>query len=161
VVATQEPATTPTSDTQEPPVVGISDQMNDEKQSLPPLEPAVTQAQPTISSLQEEIEFLKSQIQDYQEEIIRVKEAYQNEYNLHILARVASSTEKSQYNEYMCSECGELYTQEGYKIVQVPMTIASSQPSPVMIKTEQPAATQEPAGSPKTIQEEIEQPAAT
>lgn len=28
-----------------------------------------------------------------------VKEAYQNEYNLHFLARVATVTEKSQYNE--------------------------------------------------------------
>jgi len=65
VAATQETATTPTGDTQEPPVVGISDQINAEKQPLPPLEPAFTQAQPTISSLQEEIEFLKSQIQDY------------------------------------------------------------------------------------------------
>ena len=136
--------------------MGISDQVNAEKQPLPPLEPAFTQGQPTISSLQEEIEFLKSQIQDYQEEIIRVKEAYQNEYNLHILARVASAIEKSQYNEYMCSECGELYTQAGYKIVQVPMTTTSSQLSPVMIKTEQPAATQEPAGSPKAVQEETE-----
>lgn len=64
-----------------------------------------------------------------------VKEAYQNEYNLHILAQVASATEKSQYNEYMCNECGELYTQAGYKIVQVPAVVASSQPSPVVIKT--------------------------
>ena len=40
-----------------------------------------------------------------------VKESCQNEFNLHTLARVASAAEKSQYNEYMCSECGELYTQ--------------------------------------------------
>jgi len=65
VAATQELATTPTGDTQEPPVVGISDQMDAEKQSPPPLEPVVTQSQPTIASLQEEIEFLKSQTQDY------------------------------------------------------------------------------------------------
>ena len=61
----------------------------------------------------------------------------------------------------MCSECGELYTQARYKIVQVPTTTASSQPSLVMIKIEQPAVTQEPAGSPRTVQEETEQPAAT
>ena len=81
-----------------------------------------------------------------------VKEAYQNEYNLHFLARVAKVTEKSQYNEYMCSECGELYTQAGYKVVQVPMTeanppppVATEEPA-VVVKTEQPAVTQEPAG---------------
>ena len=62
--ATKGTATTP-GDTQEPPVEGISDQINVEAQSLPPLEPAAPQAQPTISSLQEEIEFLKSQIQDF------------------------------------------------------------------------------------------------
>ena len=51
VAATQEPATTPIGDTQEPPVLGTSDQMDAEKPSPPPLEPAVTQAQPTIASL--------------------------------------------------------------------------------------------------------------
>jgi len=61
----------------------------------------------------------------------------------------------------MCNECGELYTQAGYKIVQVPMTGASSQPSPVVIKTEQPAVTQEPAGSSRIAEGEIEQPAVT
>jgi len=61
----------------------------------------------------------------------------------------------------MCSECGELYTQAGYKTVQVPITTASSQPSPVMIKTEQPVATQEPASSPKIVEEETEQPVVT
>lgn len=84
-----------------------------------------------------------------------VKEAYQNEYNLHILSQVASATEKSQYNEYMCSECGELYTQAGYKIVQVPMTEANPQPSATVIKTKQPAAvvkTEQPAAVIKTEQ---------
>lgn len=110
VTATQETATTPPGDTQEPLVGGINVQMNAETQPLPPLEPTAPQAQPTISALQEEIEFRKSQIQDYQEEIIRVKEAYQNERNLHILARVASAIEKSKESEYMCTKCGEIYT---------------------------------------------------
>lgn len=87
-----------------------------------------------------------------------VKEAYQNEYNLHILARVASVTEKSQYNEYMCNKCGELYTRAGYKIVQVLMTEANPQPSAAVIKTEKPVVTQEPAGA---AEEEIEQLAIT
>ena len=83
VAATQETTTTP-GDTQEPPV-GNTDQI-DEAEPQPPLEPTVSQDQPTIPALQQEIEFPKSQIQEYQEEIIRVKEAYQNECNLHILA---------------------------------------------------------------------------
>jgi len=159
VASTQETATTSPGATQEPPVGGINDQMNEDQQ-LPPLEPAVAQAQPTISALQEEIEFLKSQIQDYQEEIIRVKEGYQNEYNLHILARVASAAEKTK-SEYMCSECGELYTQAGYKIIAVPVTGVIPEPSAVVVKMEEPTVTQEPAGSPKNVQEEIEQLAVT
>jgi len=156
VAVTQEPATDPTGDTQEPPVVDANDQIDAEQRSLPPLEPAATQAPAILASLQEEIEFLKSQIKDYQQEIIMVKETYQNEFNLHILAQVASVAEKSQYNEYMCSECGEIYTQAGYKIVKVPMTGASPQPSPVVIKTEQPAVTQEPGGSSRIVEEETE-----
>lgn len=61
--ATQGTATTP-GDTQEPPVEGIRDQTNDKAQPLPPLEPATPQVQPTISALQEEIGFLKTQIQE-------------------------------------------------------------------------------------------------
>ena len=59
VAATQEPATTP-GDTQEPPVGNI-DQI-DVAEPLPPLESTVSQDQPTIPALQEEIEFLKAQI---------------------------------------------------------------------------------------------------
>ena len=66
VAVAQKPATDPIGDTQEPPVADGNDQMDAEQQSLPPLEPAVTQAPPTLASLQEEIEFLKSQIKDYQ-----------------------------------------------------------------------------------------------
>jgi len=57
----QETATISPGATQELPVGGGNEQM-DEDQHRPPLEPAVTQSQPTISALQEEIEFLKRQI---------------------------------------------------------------------------------------------------
>ena len=59
MAAIQETATTP-GDTQEPPL-GNTDK-NDETQPLPPLESTAPQDQPTIPALQEEIEFLKSQI---------------------------------------------------------------------------------------------------
>jgi len=58
----------------------------------------------------------------------------------------------------MCSECGELYTQARYNIVEVPMTGASPQISPVVIKIEQPAVTQEPAGSSRIAEENTEPP---
>lgn len=183
VAATQETTTTPPGDTQEPPVGGINVQINAEAQPLPPLEPTTPQARPTISALQEEIEFLKSQIHDYQEEIIRVKEACQNERNLHILAWVACAAEKSKENEYMCANCGEIYTQAGYKVVAESMTGVIPEPSVVVVEmkelvvtqiaeakteppqpsaeTEQPVVTQEPACSPKMVQEQTEKPAAT
>ena len=54
----------------------------------------------------------------------------------------------------MCSECGDIYTQAGYKIIVVPLTGAS----PVIIKKEHLAVTQEPAGSSIILEEETEPP---
>lgn len=156
VVVTQEPTTDPTNDRQEPLVLDANDKVDAEQHFSPPLEPATTEASVTLASLQEEIEFLKSQIKDYQQELTMARETYQKELNQHILAQVASekSIEKDQYSEYMCSECGDLYTQAGYKIVEVPMTGASPEPSPIVIKTEHPAITQEPVGSSRISEEE-------
>lgn len=61
----------------------------------------------------------------------------------------------------MCSECGEIYTRAGYKIVQVPMAGANPQPSAIVIKTKQLVVTQELAGSPGVAEEETKQPAVT
>lgn len=64
-----------------------------------------------------------------------------------MLAQVASATKKSvekdQYNEYMCSECGDLYSRAGYKIVEVPLFGASLVSPPVIVKKEYPTVTQE------------------
>jgi len=61
----------------------------------------------------------------------------------------------------MCSECGHLYTEAGYQIVQVPMIGGSPQPSPVVIKTEQPVVTQEPASSSRIAEKDTEPPRPT
>jgi hypothetical protein len=44
----------------------------------------------------------------------------------------------------MCCQCGDIYYQAGYKIIQVPVPGAVPPPSPFEVK---PAVTQEPAGS--------------
>ena len=51
VAVAQEPATDPTGDTQEPLVADANDQTDAEQRSLPPLEPAITQAPTTLASL--------------------------------------------------------------------------------------------------------------
>ena len=55
-----------------------------------------------------------------------------------MLAQVASaakkSAEKDQYSEYMCSECGDLYTRAGYKIVEVSLSGASLVLPPIKSK---------------------------
>lgn len=90
------------------------------------------------------------------------RETYQKKLNLYILAQVASVAEKSienyQYSEYMCSECGDLYTRAGYKIVEVPLSGAGPVPSPVIVKKEHPAVTQEPAGSSRILEKETKPP---
>jgi hypothetical protein len=48
----------------------------------------------------------------------------------------------------MCCQCGNIYYQAGYKIVQVPIPGATPTPSPFEARTE-PAVTQEPAGPSK------------
>jgi len=117
-----------------------------------------------MAALQEEVEFLKQQVQEYQEEAERVREVYQSEYNLHILAKVASAEERTK-SEFMCSECAELFTTVGYKVVEVPLTGVIPESSIIKEKGEEeinkPATTQEPAGSPEVLEEQTDKPAVT
>ena len=124
---------------------------------------SVTIGAPVIlASLQEENEFLKSEIKAYQKELAMAREAYKEELNLYMLAQVASQAEKSvekeKYSEYMCSECGDLYTRAGYKIVEVSLSGASPVPSFVIVKKEHPAVTQEPVGSSRILEKETKPP---
>jgi hypothetical protein len=45
----------------------------------------------------------------------------------------------------MCSQCGDIYYQVDYKVIQIPMLGASPAPSTVAVKEEHPTVTQEPA----------------
>jgi len=110
-----------------------------------------------MASLQQENEFLKTEIEAYKQELTRAREAYERELNLYMLAHEASTTEKSaekeRYEEYMCSQCGDLYAQVGYKVVETPLPGSSPATTSVIIKKEHPTVTQEPA-SPSRISEE-------
>jgi hypothetical protein len=48
----------------------------------------------------------------------------------------------------MCCQCGDIYHQAGYTVIQVPVQEAAPIPSPFVTK-EEPAATQELAGPTK------------
>jgi len=76
-----------------------------------------------------------------------------------------ASAEESTKSEYMCSECVELFTTVGYKVVEEPVTGVIPESSAIEKKGEEeidkPATTQEPADSPKVVEEEIHKPAAT
>jgi hypothetical protein len=82
-----------------------------------------------------------------------IKEAYEKELKLYTLARIATMTEENttenQCREYMCSQCGDIYYQAGYKIIQIPMPGASPAPMTFAVKEENPVVTQEPAGPSK------------
>jgi hypothetical protein len=112
-------------------------------------EPVISKSKPTMADVLEENEFLKSQLEAYQQELARAREAYEKELNRYALERTATlaeQTTESICKEYMCCQCGDIYYRAGYKIVQVPVPGAAPTPSPFEAKTE-PAATQEPAGS--------------
>jgi hypothetical protein len=149
VAAPQEPATEVVTVTQKP---------------VTPLDTPMTnqQPEPTMASLLQENEFLRSELEAYKQELVMAKEAYGRELNLYTLACVAAMAEKNtkddQYREYMCSQCGDMYDQEGYKVVQIPMPRASPAPTTFAVKKEErPTVTQEPVG-PSKIKDNLQEP---
>ena len=111
------------------------------------------QIEPTMASVLQENEFLRSELEAYKQDLVMVKEAYEKELKLYTLARIATMTEenttKNQCREYMCSQCGDIYYQAGYKVIQIPMPGASPAPTTFAVKEENPVVTQEPAGPSK------------
>ena len=117
-----------------------------------------TQRPVTLASLLQENEFLKLELEAYKKELITAREAYDRELNLYTLAHATSmaekSTEKDQYKEYTCSQCGNIYQQAGYKIVEIQLPRASPASTSFAIKEEHPIVTQEPAGPSKNFEKE-------
>jgi hypothetical protein len=116
-------------------------------------EPVIPKSKQTMADVLQENEFLKSQLEQYQQELTRAREAYEKELTRYALERTTIMAERSTESickEYMCCQCGNLYYQAGYKIVQVPVPGAVPTPSPFEVK---PAVTQEPAGSSKIKKE--------
>jgi len=111
VVAPQEPATEVVAVTQKL-VITLNTPMTDQ------------QPKPTMASVLQDNEFLRSELDAYKQELLMVKEAYDMELNFYTLARTMAMAEKNtkddQYREYMCSQCGDIYDQAGYKVVQIP-----------------------------------------
>jgi hypothetical protein len=109
-------------------------------------EPVIPKSKQTMADVLQENEFLKSQLEQYQQELTRARDAYESELTRYAMERTAIMEERSTESickEYMCCQCGNLYYQAGYKIVQVPVPGAVPTPSPFEVK---PAVTQEPAG---------------
>jgi hypothetical protein len=109
-------------------------------------EPVTSKSEPTMADVLAENEFLKSQLEAYQQELARARESYEKELSRYALERtttLAEQTTESICKEYMCCQCGNIYYQAGYKIVQVPVPGAAPTPSPFEVK---PAVTQAPAG---------------
>jgi hypothetical protein len=112
-------------------------------------EPVISKSKSTMTDVLEENEFLKSQLEAYQQELVRAREAYEKELSRYALERttiLAAQTTESICKEYMCCQCGDIYYRAGYKITQVPVPGAVPPPSPFEVKPE-PAVTQEAAGS--------------
>jgi hypothetical protein len=76
-------------------------------------------------------------------------EAYEKELKLYTLAHIATMSEgtttENLCREYMCSQCGDIYYQEGYKVMKIPIPRAPPAPSNFAVKEEHPTVTQEPA----------------
>jgi hypothetical protein len=132
-------------------------------------ESVIPKSKQTMADVLQENEFFKSQLEQYQQELTRAREAYEKELTRYALERTTIMAERSTESickEYMCCQCGNLYYQAGYKIVQVPVPGAVPTPSPFEVKLAvtqepaglrksetEPAVTQEPAGSSKIKKE--------
>jgi hypothetical protein len=116
-------------------------------------EPVTPQPEPTMASVLQENEFLRYELEAYKKELAMAKEAYEKELKLYTLARIAimseGTTTKNLCREYMCIQCGDIYYQEGYRVIQISMPGASPTPTTFAFKEEHPAVTQEPAGPSK------------
>jgi hypothetical protein len=99
-----------------------------------------------MASVLQENESLRSELESYKQELVMEKEAYEKELKLYTLACIATMTEENTTNnqcrEYMCSQCGDIYYQEGYKVIQIPMPGASPAPTNFVVKEENPVVTQ-------------------
>jgi hypothetical protein len=115
------------------------------------------QPEPTMASVLQENDFLRFELEAYKQELVMVKEAYEKELKLYTLARIATMTKENttenQCREYMCSQCGDIYYQAGYKVTQISMPGACPASTTFAVKEENPVVTQEPAG-PSKIQNE-------
>jgi hypothetical protein len=156
VAETQEPAADTEIDIQDLEVEGAATLLflhqEAETQAAATI-PAAPSQQPeaTMESVLQENKFLKSELEAYKQELTRAKEAYEKELNSYTLSRIATLSEQtteSLCKEYMCCQCGDIYYQAGYKVIQVPVPGAAPTPSPFEVK-EEPVATQEPAGPTK------------
>jgi hypothetical protein len=114
-------------------------------------EPVTSKTKQTMADVLEENEFLKYQLEAYQQELDRAREAYEKELSRYALERTTTLAEKTTEiicKEYMCCQCGDIYYRAGYKIIQVPLPGIAPPPSPFEAKIKiEPAATQEPTGS--------------
>jgi len=159
VTVPQEPVTSPVAETQEPAtevqnytkhddrgksvVVETQEPTTPVHQQTTPAESAGVQGIQTMTSLLEENEFLKSELEAYKKELTMAREAFERELNLYTLAHAASMQNKEPCKEYMCQECGNIYQGAGYKVIEVQLSEVSKS---VEIKEECPTAPQEPVG---------------
>jgi hypothetical protein len=132
---TQESAVDPVAAPQEPASAAVTATQ----------EPVTPQPEPTMASVLQENEFLKFELKAYKQELATTKESYEKELNLYTLARIATMSEgtttENPCREYMCSQCGDIYYQAGYKVTQIPMPGASPAPSTFAVKEEHPVVT--------------------
>jgi hypothetical protein len=68
-------------------------------------EPVTPLPEPTMASVLQENEFLRSELEAYKQELVMVKEAYEKELKLYTLARIATMTEENTTENRVESIC--------------------------------------------------------
>jgi seryl-tRNA synthetase len=87
-----------------------------------------------ITELMKENESLKEDLDSLKKELQGTRQKNIDEITLDILALTKAVI--NQNRDKMCYECGNIYFQEGYKIVKVPVTDHAEEPANLSVKTE-------------------------
>jgi regulator of replication initiation timing len=136
LVVTQEPTIISVSATQEP--VTKNNEDNDDvplAQLFSQIEKKIKGTENSrITELMKENDSLKAELDSLKKELQVARQKNSEESTLDILAQ--ATTIMNENREHMCYECGNIYFQAGYKIVKVPVTGHTEEPTNFSVKTE-------------------------
>jgi hypothetical protein len=125
VTVTQEPVTKTREDNDDVPLSQLFAQIEKKIQGI---------ENAKIDELRKENDHLKAQLNSLTKDLQDAQQRNSGNSTLGILSQ--ATTVMKENEEHMCYQCGNIYFQAGYKIVQVPMNGQAEKPTNFSVKAE-------------------------